>query len=329
MTTKKKELTVLKSIMLGLLFSLLSSASFAQDATQAQTATMTATVAAASSGSDIKVMNWNILGGRGCKLNRRMEKVADEVVRHKALDVIALEEVHRAQALKLAELLERRGFGFFTTHFVKMKDCGDRNPNADFGIALLSRHGILSRREYELPHAPDPDPETGKACDRGSKRMLAAITIRVRGKLVNVYSTHLTACGGSSAQIEQAEKIIDIIRREETNYERSSRFPFRPLLLGDMNAFPLGGAHSVFTIRFRDAWGNHQGGLTFHTLNPRARIDYIFYGKSEFKVDDISVTSNQTLFRIFGVERPEDLSEDSDDLPVPDHLPVTARLSYK
>jgi len=264
-----------------------------------------------------------------------MEKVADAIMKHEGLDVIALQEVHRAQASELARQLKKKGFGEFDTHFFTMKECDDSGK--DFGLAFLSRTPILTSfllkpRAYPLPHAPDPNPNTKNPCDRGLKRILAAITTRVRGTTVRVYNTHLTACGGTSAQRRQADAIIRLIKIEEGVYEFFFESSFRPILMGDMNAPPSRGAHSILTERFIDAWGNRGGGLTFPTRDPDARIDYIFVGRGDFRVDDIRVTSNQSLvntFNIPGINKPEDLPKDPDALqPIPDHLPVTALLSF-
>jgi endonuclease/exonuclease/phosphatase family metal-dependent hydrolase len=265
-----------------------------------------------------------------------MEKVADAVMKHEGLDVIALQEVHRAQVTELALQLKKKGFGDFYTHFFTMKDCGDSGK--DFGLAFLSRTPISTSilfkpRAYVLPHAPKP-------CDRELNRILAAITTQVRGKTVRVYNTHLSACGGTSIQRKQADEIISTIKIEEIVFEffDGSRSSFRPILMGDMNAPPSRGAHSILTERFIDAWGNRGGGLTFPTRDLEARIDYIFVGRGDFRVDDITVTSNQSLvntFNIPGINKPEDLPKPPKDpkapeplQPIPDHLPVTARLSF-
>ncbi len=128
----------------------------------------------------------------------------------------------------------------------------------------------------------------------------------------------------------QAKVIMRRIREDETVFERTHRpYAFRPILMGDMNSRPTSDAYRVMTERFRDA-GASDPRATYHTLNPRIRIDYIFFGKGVFKLDGVRVTTNRTLFSIFEVAHPEELDEkeDANDLPMPDHLPVTARLSY-
>jgi endonuclease/exonuclease/phosphatase family metal-dependent hydrolase len=334
MLTKRYYRVVVMAVILGLLLSSLPNVSFSQETVTPQGAVVVPPAQDAGS-SDIKVMTWNILGGRRCKLNRRMEKVAEEVMRHRGLDVIALQEVYRSQALKLAQHLRDAGFGSFFTHFVKTKTCDDDNAGKDFGIAILSRHLILpTRDEYPLPQAPQTSPDSGKPCDRDERRKLAAITTVVRGRPIRVYASHLTSCGGAVARITQAEAIIRQVRSDEKRFERVMPFKFRPILMGDLNTRPLAGAYSVFTERFRDAWGNNAGGFTFHTLstvNERAakiRIDYIFYGSGDFRLDEVRVTDSPTLFRIFEVAHPEALDPDADELPIPDHRPLIARLSY-
>ncbi len=329
MRTKTNRRVIGKVMVLGLLLSLMPITNLFQETTNAQISTQVAQPAPSPTPhiSDLKVMTWNILGGLGCEENRHMEYVADEVMRHDDIDIIALQEVYREQAAKLAEHLRVRGYGRFLVHFVKTKDCGRRGK--DFGIALLSRHVILSYREKPLPQAPEHSPDTGKRCDKGEKRHLAGITIFVRNKFVDVYTTHLTSCGGLEARKEQARAVRQEISRDEKFFERFSPLIFRPILMGDMNSRPSSDAYNKITERFRDA-GASDPRSTYHTLNPRIRIDYIFFGKSEFKLDFVGVTSNQKIFSIFKVANPEKLDEKKDaaNLPMPDHLPVTAHLSF-
>lgn len=332
MLTKRYCRVLVMAVISWLLLSSLPNEGFSQDTVTAQGAVVVPP-AQDSGSSDIKVMTWNILGGRGCRLNRRMEKVAEEVLRHDGLDVLALQEVYRAQALKLAEHLRDAGRDF-STHFVTTKVCDDDDPGKDFGIAILSRGVIIDRDSEPLPQAPATSPTNHRPCDRGERRKLAVIQTEVRGESVHVYATHLTSCGGNESRRAQAEVITRRIRADERKFERRTSSTFRPILMGDLNTRPSAPAYDVFNERLRDAWGNNDGGFTYHTLAslfvraPSLRIDYIFYGRGDFELDDVRVTDSATLYRIFDVEHPERLDPDADELPVPDHRPLTARLSY-
>lgn len=266
---------------------------------------------ATASSRGLKVMTWNLRGGAGCDLasERYLDAVEAEIRRHRNLDVIALQEVHRVQANKLAVHL-----GFFL-HFVQMKGC---NNNArDFGIALLSRHYFgVNGKEKEL---------TNFSCD-SVKRMVASITVRIQGRLVHIYATHLTACGGPEGQSQQVREILDFINQDRNSPRRRGKF--RPILLGDFNAKPFDAPYFIITNDFKDAWeeGGHPtllnpNGYTFQTTALEARIDYVFLGQeSGLKAKDVKVTDPETLFRIFNTRNSNKL---------PDHLPVIARLSYE
>jgi endonuclease/exonuclease/phosphatase family metal-dependent hydrolase len=267
--------------------------------------------ATAASNRGLKVMTWNLRAGAGCDLvsERYLDAVEAEIRRHKKLDVIALQEVHRVQANRLAVHL-----GFFL-HFVQMRGC-DNNAR-DFGIAILSRRYFgVNGKEKEL---------TNFSCD-SVKRMVASITVRIRGRLVHIYATHLTACGGPEGQAKQVREILDFIDQDRNSPRRRGKF--RPILLGDFNAKPFDAPYFIVTNDFKDAWeeGGHPtlfnpDGDTFQTTALEARIDYVFLGwESGLKAEDVKVTDPETLFRIFNTR---------DSKKLPDHLPVIARLSYE
>jgi endonuclease/exonuclease/phosphatase family metal-dependent hydrolase len=300
---------------------------------------------AVSPASDLKVMTWNIHGGqregRGChatipcklnQTNKYLPHILDEIHRHEGLDVIALQEVYRAQARILAQTLAiTRGF-YEKPYFVETRSCNGAQGAADndFGIAIISRYPFIDVERVKLD---------GPLFAGVEKRMLARVIIQVGGSRVHVYNTHLAP--NDFLRIGEVGRL-----RAQVFKDRNSPrdFAFRPVLMGDFNAQP--GSWTYREIRrdlFLDAWREvhnkectvfsrgSENGCTYDTFSPEARIDYILPGSGGvFRVDFAQVTSNQSLFDIF------DLSKDGrkpnptlDCNKVPDHLPVVAHLSYR
>lgn len=265
----------------------------------------------AAARQELKVMTWNIHGGEGCRLAPRayLDKVETEIRRHRRLDLIALQEVHRGQANTLATRL-----GFYS-HFVEMRRCGSNER--DFGLAILSRHYFgVNGKEATLPAG---------AC-RDVIRKVAAVTVRVHGKLVHFYATHLTACGGAEGQAAQIARLRAFIRRDLERPGR--RGPFRAVLVGDFNVKPFDAPYFDLTGEFRDVWREaprptlaNLEGLTYETTNLWARIDYVFLRQdSGLRPRELRVTDPQTIFRTFGTRKKSG---------VPDHLPVVARFTFE
>lgn len=283
--------------------------------------------------SDLRVMTWNIRGGqtekRGpevrvvpCTPNRTpgyLNNVEQEINRHEGLDVIALQEVYRSQAETLARNLAA-SHGFHPRpYFVETRSCAGGPASNDFGLAIISRHPFLDVEKRAL---------YTHFCDGLEERMLARVIIRVQGRPVHVYNTHLTACGGAFAQTRE---VLDIRAQVNRDRSRPREFAFRPVLMGDFNAGPTSVAYkAIRTGLFLDAWREANGddpGKTFDTFSPHARIDYIFVGSGGvFRVDHAQRTSKQTLFDVFDLENP---NAGRDFNKVPDHLPVIAHMSYR
>jgi endonuclease/exonuclease/phosphatase family metal-dependent hydrolase len=296
-------------------------------------ATLAGMTTRAAHAGDLNVMTWNIRGGqtekRGgsihvvpCTPNTTpnyLHNIEEEINRHEGLDVIALQEVYRSQAETLARnLAASRGF-HPRPYFVETRSCAGGPAANDFGIAIISRHPFLDveRRALYTP-----------LCNQLEERMLARVIIKVQGRPIHVYNTHLSACGGAFAQTREVIEIRAQINRDR---DRSRDFAFRPVLMGDFNVGP--GSIPYQTIRlglFLDAWREVHGdapGNTFDTFSPHARIDYILVGSGGvFKVDYAQLTNKQALFDVFDLEKP---NAGRDFNKVPDHLPVVAHMSYR
>lgn len=264
----------------------------------------------------LSLLTWNIKGGScdnklsGQELNSLVVELQHRTNIHN-LDVLALQEIHRDQARRIAEAV-----GFLHLYFSPTIICGGDRPNR--GNVIISRYPFENRKTHQFFY---------KHPEEDERRNVIGVSIRVGGRVISIYTTHLTARGESSNpnfyRAQQAGECVDFINES------------RAILMGDFNAErrPLidfsHNPYAVITNRFRDAWaiwakrnnipindsrgytnptgGNSQGGPNYHP--PSKRIDYIFLRKGS-RLDVVAA----------GVLRgTRQLS---------DHFPVIAHLSF-
>lgn len=238
---------------------------------------------------ELKVMTWNIDGG-GCGTDRSMAPFA-QVIRDHSPDVVAIQEIHRDQALRLA-----RAAGFYPPYFVQTKDC----RRADFGLAIMSRYPFEagSQKEYSFFVFNHPLDTW-----RGEFRKMIGVNIRLGGQLIRIYDTHLTAIGKSFRyrnyfREQQVGVILRSIIRDEGNPGPS----VWPILMGDFNSQPGTYPYVLVQRMFEDANPHH------NTTSEGTRVDYIFLRRNTgLSIVDAGVLSTGSLS---------------------DHFPVLARLSF-
>lgn len=183
----------------------------APHAARAQVQAQGAGVAIPSAASELKVMTWNIRGGRahpetkktqGCKPNfdlDYMNGIVTEIKSHAGLDVVALQEVYRAQAGHLISRLDGRLGQSPRLYFVATLNCGP-GPDDDYGIAIISRYQFvegseksarLCRTSSDKPLGEWPFFTPRCPGKMQEPRVLARVIIRVDGRPVHIYNTHL------------------------------------------------------------------------------------------------------------------------------------------
>ena len=190
------------------------------------------------------------------------------VVRSARPDVVGLQEVDRSwsrsggadQAAELGRLLGMR------SHFVATLDCAASDREGDglcqYGTAILSRFPIVpgSARRYRLPARTGEEP-----------RVVARVAIDVRGRVVDVFNTHLSYREATrSRQVAVVKRLL--------------RFDRRPFVLtGDLNALPF--ALDMVDLRrvARDAaMAAGRPGLRTTALPNPVRLDYVILPRPPF-----------------------------------------------
>jgi endonuclease/exonuclease/phosphatase family metal-dependent hydrolase len=247
-------------------------------------------------GGGLKVMTWNVKGGR-CGTDRSMSPLA-QVIRAHQPDVVAIQEVHRDQASRLAQATGLHSY------FVGTLDCKDKGP--DYGIAILSRTAFQEGSTKAYPfYDRNPFVNANHPADTARRefRKLAGVSIRVGGRLIRIYNTHLTGVGVSSAffnyyRVRQVGRILAYIAEDQ----RNSAETFWPILMGDFNSQPNTLAYTLLLVPFKVA--NNHGNTTIGGT----RVDYIFIGRrTGLTIDEAGVLATGSLS---------------------DHFPVVARLSF-
>jgi len=225
-----------------------------------------------SSGSQLKVLDWNIHHGVGTDGNYNIGRIADVIAKSGA-QVVSLNEVERFtgwgnedQPARFASLLKAKTGKTWHYRFAQR----DGNAKGQ-GNLLLSTFSFESDDEYQLSYS----------------RAVARVAIIVNGIRVNVYSTHLDAESSSrrTAQMRELKSWAD-------------NFPEQRIILGDFNAWPGAGEIKNMTASYKDSWAEAQaknvdvaysGNAAGNTRN--SRIDYVWYsdGASRLKLKQVKV----------------------------------------
>lgn len=209
----------------------------------------------------LRVLTFNIHGGFGhgrYSLDTIAEEIADL-----APDVVLLQEVDRHRRRsggrdQPALLAERLGLQVaFGANRIRPA-YARASTRQEYGTVILSRYPILASRNVHLPNA------TGH-----ERRGLLRATLDVRGRTVDVYTTHL-AHDSALLRVAQARAIRDLLRDRD-----------RPAVLGgDLNAEPDSPVLEILTSeRLADSWRTERDGEgnTAPTFSPRHRIDYVLH----------------------------------------------------
>src|SRR5687767_2549038 len=150
----------------------------------------TSSSSSSTSGTLLRVLDWNIHHGVGTDGNYNIGRIADWIVRTGA-NVVSLNEVEKYtgwgnedQPARFASLLRSKTGRTWYYNFAQR----DGNTNGQ-GNLILSTFQLESNGDYELSYS----------------RSVARVAIIVNGIRVNVYSTHLDADSSSRRSTQMRE----------------------------------------------------------------------------------------------------------------------------
>jgi endonuclease/exonuclease/phosphatase family metal-dependent hydrolase len=211
--------------------------------------------------STLNVLDWNIHHGVDTGGSKNLSRVATWIATAKA-HVASLNEVERLngwtnsdQPAELASLLRSKTGVKWYTCFAAIN-----GGSSGQGNLILSRYAIEDCDKHSLSYG----------------RSVARARISVKGRTVNVFSTHLD--DGSSGQ-----------RATQMNQIKSwaSGYSEQRIIAGDFNTWPSAGEITRMTGSYYDVWAKasssgtaaaYSGNSSGATRN--SRIDYIFYSRN-------------------------------------------------
>lgn len=206
----------------------------------------------------IKMLTYNIHHGEGMDKKLDLPRIA-EVIKRTEADLVVLQEVDKAttrskgvdQAAELGRLT-----GMHAAFGKAMAYAG-----GEYGEALLARWPLRDVTVHPLPAPSDHEPR-------------CAISARVRvgeeGPEVLFAGTHL----------DHMTATVRLCQSEKLNASLAAAGPLPSILAGDLNATPEAPSIKVLLEHWTDA-SAQQPAPTFSSVEPRVRIDYVFYRPAE------------------------------------------------
>ena len=223
-------------------------------------------------------MTYNIHAGHG-----NLARTA-ETIRALSPDMVALQEVdvHWAdrsgfvdQAAALASAL---GMEARFAHIYNLPVANDTRVRREFGVALLSRHHIVTWRNDTLTRLSTQDSNAVPAAAPG---LLEAV-IEIGGARMHVLNTHLDYRADPAVRRRQATEMAD----------RIARLSGPLIVFGDFNAPPGAPEIAPLFSRLRDSWPADSGaGFTYPADLPVKRIDYVLVSP-DFRVVGAAVPAS-------------------------------------
>jgi endonuclease/exonuclease/phosphatase family metal-dependent hydrolase len=225
-----------------------------------------------TSGTLLKVFDWNIHHGVGTDGKYDINRIADWIVRSGA-NVVSLNEVEKYtgwgnedQPARFASMLKSKTGKTWYLNFAQR----DGNTNGQ-GNLLLTTFPLESNGDYQLSYS----------------RSVARVAVIVNGIRVNVYSTHLDADSSSRRTTQMKE-----LKGWADNY------PEQRVIAGDFNAWPGAAEISNMTSAYYDSWAlavsldldvAYSSNTAGNTRN--SRIDYVFLsrGATRLKLKKVQV----------------------------------------
>jgi endonuclease/exonuclease/phosphatase family metal-dependent hydrolase len=200
----------------------------------------------------LRIMSWNLRGAA----RPRLDAVVEILQAHEP-DLVALQEVRRGQARRIAGLLGWRRPAWALKH----------NPYWPAwwlaeGLALLSHHRLAVHRPVVLT------PEINRRTFR-RRILLPAEVLLEEDQRVLVVDAHLSSGDDDALRAREAHHILSLL---------PDALP--TVLVGDLNATPRAGSiNALIEGGLVDAWpaagAAGERGLTFPANAPRRRIDYV------------------------------------------------------
>lgn len=217
----------------------------------------------------VKVLSFNILGGRTTKGDFNLEAIAG-VIKEINPDFVAMQEVdykvNRSRKYDLATELGWR------TKMAPIFARAMYYDGGEYGEGALSKYSFLSTRNVPLPYIEGEEP-----------RAAIEIVVELPSKdTIAFVGTHFAHEGNAGREL-QAKKINEVFSK--------NKYP--TILAGDLNARP--GSNPINTLEtiWQSTYDKVNPEPTIPSDNPRAKIDYVmFYPKNRWRIVAKKVIAN-------------------------------------
>ncbi|WP_406495881.1 endonuclease/exonuclease/phosphatase family protein [Streptomyces sp. NBC_00846] len=235
----------------------------------------------------LRVVTYNIHAGAGMDNVFDLDRQTAEL-RALDADVIGLQEVDvhwgtRSEWRDLAgELAERLHMYVSFAPIYSLDPTEPGAPRREFGVAVLSRHRIVSAENHEITRLSTQDPNPVPALAPG----FGEVVLRVKGLPVHVYVTHLDYRADPSVRAAQVADTRRIMAQDAAPGAGAARQQVRQILLGDFNAAP---AAPELAPLWKELTDIEPGGPTYPAQDPVQRIDYVAVSKDSVRVRDAAV----------------------------------------
>ncbi|MET8880959.1 endonuclease/exonuclease/phosphatase family protein [Streptomyces rubiginosohelvolus] len=223
-------------------------------------------------GLPLRVATYNIHAGAGMDGVFDLDRQTAEL-RSLQADVIGLQEVDRHWGSRsewrdlAGELARRLRMHVSFAPIYSLDPAEPGGPRAEYGVAVLSRHRIVSTENHEITRLSTQDPNPAPAPAPG----FGEVVVRVRGLPVHVYVTHLDYRPDPAVRVAQVADTRRIMAED--------RGP--KILLGDFNAEPTAPELAPLWRELADA---DPGAPTFPAQDPVKRIDFVTVSKNRIGV---------------------------------------------
>jgi endonuclease/exonuclease/phosphatase family metal-dependent hydrolase len=220
----------------------------------------------------LRIATYNIHAGAGSDGVFDLDRTAAAIESLDA-DVVGLQEADKHWSARsewrdlVVELGDELGMHPVFAPIYSLDPINPGEPRREYGVALLSRFPVVRSWNHDLTRLSTQDPNPTPAPAPGFLEAL----LRVDGRLVHAYVTHLDFRADPSVRETQVAETVDILGDDPPRATQ--------LLFGDLNATPDAPELSRLWTAVDDAWrvadSTGENGLTYPAVDPQKRIDYV------------------------------------------------------
>lgn len=217
-------------------------------------------------GTIIKVLSFNIYGGRTTKEDLNYDAVA-QVIKKINPDLVAMQEVdYKVNRSKKVDLTTEIGS---KTNMIPLFARAMYYDGGEYGEGVLSKLSFLRTRNVALPAISGQEPRSA----------LEVVVELPSGDTIAFVGTHF-AHEGEPGRVIQAKKINEVFSK--------NKYP--TILAGDLNARPGSEPMNILEEMWVGTYDKENPEGTIPSHAPRSKIDYImYYPKNRWRVIDKEV----------------------------------------